>query len=711
MAALVLLPLCASAQFQATTSLPHALMSHTAEILGGRVYVAGGFSDAGSITGSGYLNNVYYCAAMNPDGTLGAWQAASAMPDVLGLGLHASVSHNGRLYVLGGNNFGGQRNVVYFSEPGPDGTLPGWQQTLSMPQRVHAHAAAVSGNRIYVSGGIVRGGGSVPLVYSAAVNGDGTLAAWRYETSLPLPLFGHRSFARGGRLFVLGGFSAPALYGSGGLPASGLSRAVYAAQIGEDGALGAWVQQPQLPGELAFYGMVATDKSVYLLGGFDGGVTNAVYFAPLTADGALGSWQPLAALPQNLLSLAAVSTAEYLYSIGGGQSYIDDPVPGIFFSKIQAEPRAFVKLTPSAINKEASGKWVTVIMGLPEAEAASILPGSVRIAAVNGEAVPPIAPDPKFAAKLYNGDSAEFSGMQGVGYLMLKFSRSDVADVIPEGEFSIKLTGLLSDGRAFSGESMNRALSSKKNYTAVLEKRAGVRNGAGGVKVDIPKGAFKGNPELLLSAAPEDVQGVAAEEKAKRAKGLQGRALAAVSETFEFGPHGEVFGTPVTISLPYRGELLPASADENALKVAYWNALAGEWEILPSVVSKADKLVSAQTGHFSVYQVVSEAVPAAAPPAPAAFSVGEAYVFPNPAKAGAVPVLHVAASGSEKCSVKVYSASGRLAHEATVPGAPAGAAYELELRGEFTSGVYYYQAEVSGPGSRVRKSGKFAVIR
>jgi len=711
MAALALLPLCASAQFQPTTSLPQALMSHTAEILGGRVYVAGGFSDSGSITGSGYLNNVYYCAAMNPDGTLGSWQAASAMPDILGLGLHASVSYNGRLYVLGGNNFAGQRNVVYFASPAADGTLPGWQQTVSMPQRVYAHAAAVHGGRIYVSGGVARGAGTTQLVYSAPVNADGTLSAWRYETSLPLPLFGHRSFARGGRLFVLGGFSAPGLYSAGGAPASTLSRAVYAAPINEDGTLGAWAQQPQLPGELAFYGMVATDKSVYLLGGFDGGVTNAVYFAPVTADGSLGSWQALQALPQNLLSLAAVSTAEYLYSIGGGLSYIDDPVAGIYFSKIQAEPRAFVKLNPSTINKGASGKWVTVIMGLPEAEATSILPESVRISAVNGEAVAPIAPDPKFTAKVYNGDSSEFSGMQGVAYMMLKFSRKDVADIIPEGEFSVKLTGLLADGRAFSGESMNRALSSKKNYTAVLEKRIGVRKGAGGVKVDIPKGAFKGNPELLLSAAPEDAEGVAAGEKEKRAKGLSGRALAAVSEAFEFGPHGEVFEAPVTISLPYRAELLPASADESALKVAYWNAGAGEWEILPSVVSKADRLVSAQTGHFSVYQVVSEAVPSAAPPAPAAFSVGEAYVFPNPAKAGAVPVLRVAASGSEKCSVKVYSASGRLAHEASLSGAPAGAAYELELRGEFTSGVYYYQAEVSGPGGRIRKSGKFAVIR
>jgi N-acetylneuraminic acid mutarotase len=714
-AALLLLPLFAAAQFEPTTPLPQALMSHTAEILGGRVYVAGGFSDQGSITGSGYINNVYYCASMNPDGTLGSWQAASAMPEILGLGMHASVSHNGRLYVLGGSNFAGQRNVVYFAAPAADGTLSGWQQTVPLPLRVYAHSAAVVGNRIYVAGGIARGTGTTQLVYSAGINADGTLDAWRYETPLPAPLFGHRSFTRAGKLFVLGGFSYPALYSPGGVPATALSRAVYSAAVNGDGALGAWEQQPQLPSELAFYGMVATDNSVYLLGGFDGGVTNAVYFSPLTAAGALGSWQALQALPENLLSLAAVSTPEYLYSIGGGVSYIDAPTAGIYFSKLQEEPRAFVKLTPSTISKKSSGKWVTVIIGLPEADAGAVLPASVMISAVNGQAVTPIEPDPKWTAKLHSGDSDEFDGMGGVTYLMLKYSRSAVADIIPEGEFSIEVTGLLADGRTFVGESMNRALSSKKNFTATLEERAGVRQGPGGVKVDIPKGAFKGNPELLLTAAPEDAQAVGAEEKEKRSRGMKGRALSAVSEVFEFGPHGEVFDKPVTISLPYRAEMLPATADESALKVAYWNAQAGDWEILASEVSKEDKLVRAQTGHFSVYQVVSEAVPSAAPAPAPAFSVGEAYVFPNPAKGGARPVLHVAASGGDQCSVKVYSASGRLVHEASVSGAPGlvdGApAYELELRGEFTSGVYYYRAEVAGSGGHVKKTGKFAVVR
>ena len=277
MAALLLLPLCAAAQFQSAAPLPRTLMSHTAVTLNGRLYVAGGLSDVYS--GTGYLNSVYYCASVNPDGTLGAWQTASQMPEFLGLGLHASVAAAGRIYVLGGANYAGQRSRVYYSQVNADGTLAGWQVANPLPRLLSALSAAVRGNRIYVTGGLERSAGVSARVFSAEILPDGQLGAWREETALPAALFGHRSFARDGRLFVLGGFNAPALYGAGGLPPSGLSSAVYAAAVNADGTLGPWIPQPPLPAGLAFYGLAEGDKGVYLLGGFDGGVTNAVQFS------------------------------------------------------------------------------------------------------------------------------------------------------------------------------------------------------------------------------------------------------------------------------------------------------------------------------------------------------------------------------------------------------------------------------------------------
>lgn len=711
MAALLLFPLCAAAQFQAAAPLPRTLMSHTAVALNGRLYVAGGLSDVYS--GTGYLNSVYYCASVNPDGTLGAWQTASQMPEFLGLGLHASVAAGGRIYVLGGSNYAGQRARVYYAQVNSDGTLAGWQVANPLPRMLSALAAAVHGNRLYVTGGIERSLGASAGVLSAEILEGGSLGAWREETALPGPLFGHRSFSRNGRLFVLGGFNSSALYGEGGLPPAGLSAAVHAAAVNADGTLGPWTAQPPLPAGLAFYGLAEGETGVYLLGGFDGGVTNAVYFAPFTAAGGLGAWQPLHALPANLVGQAAASAGGFIYSIGGGTAYLDDPVADIYFLKPRLELKAFVRMFPTSLNVHSNGKWVTVVLGLPEAGASEIDLASVRITAVNGGAVTPIEPDRKWASRLRTGDNEDLGGLEGVTYAMLKFDRDEVAAVVPEGEFSLTVSGRLKDGRVFSGESMNRAHSSRREFRTRLEKREGIRAGHGGVKVSIPKGAFKGNPELLLNAAPEDQEALGRAEKDKRGKSLAARGLASASAPFEFGPHGTVFESPVTISLPYDPAALPAGADEGALKVAYWNAAAADWEPLPSEVDKAARTVSARTGHFSVYQAVLGAAPAAAPAAP--FSVGEVYVFPNPAAGGARPVLHVAAAAGERLTVRVYSASGRQAWEGSVAGAPGpsagGTAYELELRGEFPSGVYYYLAEVEGPGGKVKRRGKFAVVR
>ena len=706
------------------------------------------------------------------------------MPEFLGLGMHAAAVYNGRLYVIGGTNRYGSRNTVYFSGTNADGTLAGWQRGTYLPERIYALAAAVLNDRLYIVGGISANSGATGKTWSAAVNPDGTLGAWRAEKPLPVSLFGHTSFARGGRLFVLGGSTGSSLYSAGG-GATGLSGAVYSAAANADGTLGDWQLQPSLPDSVAFYGMAISDKSVYMLGGFDGAISNAVYFAPFAQDGTLGSWVALNTLPKGLLSLAAVSNGDYLYSIGGGTSYIDNPIPDIYFSKLKTDLRAFVQMTPDVINKKANGKWVTVIMGLPEADAASVDPSSVKITSLNGQSVAPIPPDPKWTAKLYTGDSTEFTGLQGITYLMIKFSRQAVANLIPEGDFSIGIEGLLADGRAFRGESMNRALKTAKTPVVPQENGAGLRTGQGGVKVNIPKGAFKGNPDLLLAAAPEDQEGLTQGEKDRRGKSMGSRGLEAASAPFEFGPHGMVFDKPVTISLPYDPASLPAGVDESALQVAYWNDATGEWEILPSAVSRADRTVSADVAHFSVYQVIAAAplpadtttvtppiaapvaidtitapaaipvvvdtvtapaaipvvadtvtAPAAdpvtvstttapptpgipaipAPPAlPEAFAVSEVYAFPNPALPGQSPRLHLTVNGGSKASVRVYTASGRLEHESSVSGGPAacGAAqcYDLPLGSGLPSGVYYYSAEVDGGAKKIRKAGKFAVIR
>ncbi|MBU2530491.1 MAG: hypothetical protein KKD35_05570, partial [Elusimicrobia bacterium] len=106
----------AHAQFVETSPLPQALLTHTSILLNNKIYVSGGISDTGGFRGTGgYLNNVYYRAGINADGSLGAWEVANDLPEFLGLGLHTSASHNNTVYVLGGTNIFGPRNVVYYA--------------------------------------------------------------------------------------------------------------------------------------------------------------------------------------------------------------------------------------------------------------------------------------------------------------------------------------------------------------------------------------------------------------------------------------------------------------------------------------------------------------------------------------------------------------------------------------------------------------------
>ncbi len=180
------------------------------------------------------------------------------------------------------------------------------------------------------------------------------------------------------------------------------------------------------------------------------------------------------------------------------------------------------------------------------------------------------------------------------------------------------------------------------------------------------------------------------------------------------------------IALPYE-EYDPA---KEKLAVAYWNPSSGDWEPLVSEVDLAEKMVKAKVGHFSVYQVVvstpeagraikaADAAPAAAGPSDA-FVLGEVYVYPNPAKGGAAPVFHIECGIADSVELDVYTISGREAHSATLTRLPdviddgtgQSYAYEYVWRGHIPSGVYLYRVEARKGGHKLKKSGKFAVVR
>ncbi|HOI43635.1 MAG TPA: IPT/TIG domain-containing protein, partial [Elusimicrobiales bacterium] len=99
----------------------------------------------------------------------------------------------------------------------------------------------------------------------------------------------------------------------------------------------------------------------------------------------------------------------------------------------------------------------------------------------------------------------------------------------------------------------------------------------------------------------------------------------------------------------------------------------------------------------------------------AAFRLGSVYVYPNPAKGGAVPVFHLEFGLADKLELKVYNVAGTLVHERVLTGFPQVMnnvyAYEYAWEGHIASGVYYFTVEAARAGAKLKARGKFAVVR
>jgi hypothetical protein len=711
----------AHAQFIETSPLPQALLTHTSILLNNKIYVSGGISDTGGFRGTGgYLNNVYYCANINADGSLAAWEVANDLPEFLGLGLHASASHNNTVYVLGGTNIFGPRNVVYYASTNEDGSLSSWQATTPMPQKLMGHAAVVNNSRIYVIGGMIRSVGASANVYYADILEDKTIGPWKTASSLPSNLLGHKSITIGNKIYVLGGTVNDRFYSTDASPNSNISSKVYMTSVLEDGSLSAWQETSSMLEPLTLHAAATSGKNIYTLGGYNGsGITNAVYFAPVLDDGNLGSWQALFSMPKNMLGNSSVANEEYLYSLGGGLSYIAEPQTDITFLSLKKDPRAFVQINPKTLNKKSNGKWITVIVGLPEGDVNDIDPLTVKISEINSEAIEPIFVDPKWTTKIYEGDSSDFDKLEGLTYAMFKFSRKKISAAVPEGNVTVKIEGELKDGTIFEGINADWTIHASKNFKKTMHERVGIRKSPQGHSVDIPADAFPGNPELLLTIENEIDNEISAEEKNNRNVSSAKKGLKSITKAVKFGPHGMKFEKPITIALNYNSNDMPEGAKEENLRICYWNPETEEWEPMASTVSKEDKLVRAQTSHFSVYQIMADITPAEVPAViPANFTLGNVYVFPNPA-AAVEPSIHIESNDADSVLIRIYSVSGREVKELNInqaatlidDGSGAKFAYEKALGTDMPSGIYFYYVEVKKGGVKLKKTGKFAIIR
>lgn len=129
---------------------------------------------------------------------------------------HAAAASGDRLFVSGGLSVkevtpGGASlrlvRDVFVSRIDTGGRLGKWTRAGALMESVFHHAMAVWQGRLYVAGGQDEKHRLVQTVWSAAINQNGTLGGWRAEAPLPKPRFRHRLLVSKERLIIAGGIA------------------------------------------------------------------------------------------------------------------------------------------------------------------------------------------------------------------------------------------------------------------------------------------------------------------------------------------------------------------------------------------------------------------------------------------------------------------------------------------------------------------------
>jgi hypothetical protein len=232
---------------QATASAPwSARRHHTSVVHDGKIWVIGGWD-------WGFKKDVW-CSS---DGT--SWAQATASAPWSGRLNHSSVVHNGKIWVIGGWD-GSPKNDVWYSSDGTSWT----QATASAPWSARQEQrSVVHDGKIWVIGGLDNGGFKNDVWYSS----DGV--DWTSAT-LSAPWSSreeHKSVVHGGKIWVIGGWDG-----------SSRKNDVWYSSDGVNWT-SATLSAPWSPR----YGhsSVVHDGKMWVIGGWDGsGLVNDVWYSP-----------------------------------------------------------------------------------------------------------------------------------------------------------------------------------------------------------------------------------------------------------------------------------------------------------------------------------------------------------------------------------------------------------------------------------------------
>lgn len=284
-------------EWSANGSLPAARYGLASVVYGTYVYISGGFDGV-------YFSSAVLRSAFSADGSTGPMQTAGYMP--AGLYGHQMLAARGRLYVLGGYASSGSRAEAWSADISSDGAVGKWEPETALPDRVYFHAAALSGDKIYISGGYKSGSGVLAGVYSAELGDDGSLGAWNSLGTLQAPLYAHSMTMLPGRFIVAGGKDG----------ASARSE-VWTCALDAGAYPGACSAYTALPAPRYGHKALAAANRLYLMGGNNGSSAQAHVFVTSVPAAGAAPWEASASLPVPLQFPGAEIVVNRLLVFGG----------------------------------------------------------------------------------------------------------------------------------------------------------------------------------------------------------------------------------------------------------------------------------------------------------------------------------------------------------------------------------------------------------
>jgi len=236
--------------------------------------------------------------------------------------------------------------------------------------------------------------------------------------------------------------------------------------------------------------------------------------------------------------------------------------------------------------------------------------------------------------------------------------------------------------------------------------------------VTVPAGAIDQDMQLSVSTViPTDMSQMDAMMQTAQKNGAQ-----PVDPPVDYEPEGTQFAKPVTLTLPYNADLVAqAGLPETAVQVNYWNPTQQQWLPLDSTVDPDNHTVTAQTSHFSLYQVLTSTsvTPLALIPANGGATIFNVYNFPNPFDLVSKTVTTINGAGAQVVrgtmiaislppnisgggEIKIFNIAGHLVKTIALGSLQGGNYYYQEWDGtdddgrDVASGVYIGELKVGG---------------